>query len=494
MHLRADLSRSAPASSTPRLHALLPGIWEPEFAWLARTRDALAPRSPRSGSTPASTWSTSSPRSRTSRTATSSTPRNSTAPAPGQRFRHVVLPDIRPVAAFVTLLSVIGSFQTLRAAAGSSSTTAPGPANRGLTVMMYLYQTGFHRPATSATPAPSAGSSRLLLVGASPSFANAASPAATRSAEPCAAKRPRPFFYCTRSLTFLRRAHARARSPGPALRRRSSRQHDFAATSFFLPRRRRLVRRRAGTASRSTTSVRLFTDLGRSPRAMHNSLLLSSRQCDQLARHARSAPWAATLSPSIRTSAAATALTWHRPRRPHRPRAPSSSPRLTSSSGNLGLLNTYAGLLLPAPRPRLRRVSLPSGHAQHRARTSSSRPPASTAPASSASSSTIVILPLVRPMLGAFLMISIPRTRGIISSARRSCSSQPELHPLSVALNNLRGLYATDYGLIMAGTLVSIAPVMCLFLLLPKRVHLRPHQRRRQGLRSTLKPETADSA
>jgi ABC-type glycerol-3-phosphate transport system permease component len=32
----------------------------------------------------------------------------------------------------------------------------------------------------------------------------------------------------------------------------------------------------------------------------------------------------------------------------------------------------------------------------------------------------------------------------------------------------MRGLYATDYGLIMSGTLISIAPVMCLFLLLQK--------------------------
>ena len=45
-------------------------------------------------------------------------------------------------------------------------------------------------------------------------------------------------------------------------------------------------------------------------------------------------------------------------------------------------------------------------------------------------------------------------------------SGVASMQPLSVALNNLRGVYGTDYGLIMAGTLVSIAPVMCLFLLL----------------------------
>ena len=44
----------------------------------------------------------------------------------------------------------------------------------------------------------------------------------------------------------------------------------------------------------------------------------------------------------------------------------------------------------------------------------------------------------------------------------------PSSLSLSVAINNLRGLYATEYGLIMSGTLVSIAPVMCLFLLLQR--------------------------
>ena len=58
-----------------------------------------------------------------------------------QRFRHVVLPEILPVASFVVLLSALGSFQLfelpfilLRGA---------GPDNAGLTIVMYLYNTGF---------------------------------------------------------------------------------------------------------------------------------------------------------------------------------------------------------------------------------------------------------------------------------------------------------------------------------------------------------------
>jgi ABC-type sugar transport system permease subunit len=61
---------------------------------------------------------------------------------PWQRFRHVILPEIAPVAGFVTLLSTIGSFQMFELSYILLG-NGPGPENRGLTVMMYLYQTGF---------------------------------------------------------------------------------------------------------------------------------------------------------------------------------------------------------------------------------------------------------------------------------------------------------------------------------------------------------------
>ena len=76
-----------------------------------------------------------------------------------------------------------------------------------------------------------------------------------------------------------------------------------------------------------------------------------------------------------------------------------------------------------------------------------------------------LVLPLVRPMLGAFLLISFLGAWNNFVGPQIVLQS-PELQPLSVAINNLRGVYGNDYGLIMAGTLVSIAPVMCLFLLL----------------------------
>ena len=60
---------------------------------------------------------------------------------PWHKFVYVILPDIAPVAGFVTLLSLIGSFQLFELP--FILLGGPGPENRGLTVVMYLYQHGF---------------------------------------------------------------------------------------------------------------------------------------------------------------------------------------------------------------------------------------------------------------------------------------------------------------------------------------------------------------
>ncbi len=62
---------------------------------------------------------------------------------PWQRFRHVAWPEIRPVAGFVTLLSLIGSFQLFDLPWIMLDYTAGPTDNRGLTVVLYLYRTGF---------------------------------------------------------------------------------------------------------------------------------------------------------------------------------------------------------------------------------------------------------------------------------------------------------------------------------------------------------------
>lgn len=61
---------------------------------------------------------------------------------PIHRFIHVTIPAIRPVAGFVVLLSVIGSFQLFELPYLMLNNTG-GPDNRGLTVVLYLYQNGF---------------------------------------------------------------------------------------------------------------------------------------------------------------------------------------------------------------------------------------------------------------------------------------------------------------------------------------------------------------
>lgn len=61
---------------------------------------------------------------------------------PVRRFIAVTLPAIRPIAGFVLLLSVIGSFQLFELPF-ILLTGGGGPDNRGLTIVMYLYQNGF---------------------------------------------------------------------------------------------------------------------------------------------------------------------------------------------------------------------------------------------------------------------------------------------------------------------------------------------------------------
>lgn len=59
-----------------------------------------------------------------------------------QRFRHVILPEITPVGNFVILLSLVGSFQLFELSWVLFNNTT-GPNDGGLTIVMYLYRTGF---------------------------------------------------------------------------------------------------------------------------------------------------------------------------------------------------------------------------------------------------------------------------------------------------------------------------------------------------------------
>jgi len=58
------------------------------------------------------------------------------------QFLHVTWPGIKPVAVFVIMMSTIGSFQLFELA-WVMLDSSPGPDNAGLTIIMYLYQSGF---------------------------------------------------------------------------------------------------------------------------------------------------------------------------------------------------------------------------------------------------------------------------------------------------------------------------------------------------------------
>lgn len=132
---------------------------------------------------------------------------------------------------------------------------------------------------------------------------------------------------------------------------------------------------------------------------------------------------------------------------------------------HLGLLNTYMGLILPAIAPafgvflfrqailnavptELLEAARIDGCGEFRIFAT-------------------IVFPLVKPMVGAYLMITFLGTWNNFIMPQ-VVLQDPEMQPLSVAIAQLRGLYTTDYALISAGTLVSIAPVACLFLLLQK--------------------------
>jgi len=80
----------------------------------------------------------------------------------------------------------------------------------------------------------------------------------------------------------------------------------------------------------------------------------------------------------------------------------------------------------------------------------------------------VVVLPLVRPMIGAFMLITFLAMWNNFISPQIILQTDSK-QPLSVAVAQLRGVYRTDYGLLMAATVVSVAPVAALFLLLQKQ-------------------------
>jgi ABC-type glycerol-3-phosphate transport system permease component len=78
-----------------------------------------------------------------------------------------------------------------------------------------------------------------------------------------------------------------------------------------------------------------------------------------------------------------------------------------------------------------------------------------------------VTLPVIRPMIGAFCLISFMGQWNSFLWPQLIFSSQ-EHFTLPIAINQMQGVYRTEYGRIMSATLLSILPVTALFLLLQK--------------------------
>jgi multiple sugar transport system permease protein len=78
-----------------------------------------------------------------------------------------------------------------------------------------------------------------------------------------------------------------------------------------------------------------------------------------------------------------------------------------------------------------------------------------------------IAIPLVRPMIGAFLLITFLATWNNFIGPQIVLQT-PERFPLAVAIAQMKGTYSQDYGLLMAGTVVSVLPVLMLFLLLQR--------------------------
>lgn len=131
----------------------------------------------------------------------------------------------------------------------------------------------------------------------------------------------------------------------------------------------------------------------------------------------------------------------------------------------LGLLDTMAGLILPAAAPAF-------GLYLFRQATLSSVPVQLLEAARLDGCGDIGVffrvgLPLVMPIVSAFLMITFLGTWNNFLTPQVVLQS-PSNFPLAVTVAQLRGVYYQEYGLLMAGTLVSIAPLLFLFLLLQR--------------------------
>ena len=78
-----------------------------------------------------------------------------------------------------------------------------------------------------------------------------------------------------------------------------------------------------------------------------------------------------------------------------------------------------------------------------------------------------LVMPVTRPMIGAFCLMSFMASWNSFLWPQIILHSE-SLFTLPIALNQLVGLYSQQYGTLMAGTLLSILPIIVMFMLLQK--------------------------
>ena len=80
-----------------------------------------------------------------------------------------------------------------------------------------------------------------------------------------------------------------------------------------------------------------------------------------------------------------------------------------------------------------------------------------------------VALPIVRPMIGAYTLLSFMAAWNSFLWPQVVLQS-PEKYTLPIGLTNMLGMpeYQTPYGVLMTGTLLSIIPVALLFFILQR--------------------------
>ncbi|OGJ85749.1 MAG: hypothetical protein A2268_09100 [Candidatus Raymondbacteria bacterium RifOxyA12_full_50_37] len=78
-----------------------------------------------------------------------------------------------------------------------------------------------------------------------------------------------------------------------------------------------------------------------------------------------------------------------------------------------------------------------------------------------------LVLPVCRPMIGAFCLISFMGSWNNFLWPQIVLNSQ-EMYTLPVGLSQLTGLLSNEYGALMAGTLLAVLPVGVLFFLLQR--------------------------